>query len=98
MDEQSKLAKDYEKELKAYEATLPPKRPLSSFLQFSKARRPLLQKENSDLSMVEISSKLGQEWKALPESEKKKYHDTYLQKNEEWKKAYNEWASKNATN
>ena len=56
-------------------STAPPKkRPLSSYMLFFTEQRPILVKENPDLTFGEIGRKLGEIWKEkLSPTEKAKY-------------------------
>jgi hypothetical protein len=51
------------------------KRPPSAYLLFSMEKRPELQAANPNLKLPDISKKLGAQWKALSDSEKKPYED-----------------------
>lgn len=50
-----------------------PKKPLSSYFHFQAERRPVLQAENPNLKLMELSKILAEEWKALSDHEKQKY-------------------------
>lgn len=52
-----------------------PKRPNSSYIIFCGDQREKVKKSNPDMSATEITSKLGELWKALPEKDRKKYAD-----------------------
>lgn len=50
-----------------------PKKNQTAYFLFMGDRREKLKKENPDLSHKEIVTKLGEEWRALSETDKKKY-------------------------
>eukprot|EP00924_Labyrinthula_sp_SR-Ha-C_P008519 snap_masked-scaffold_32-processed-gene-2.31-mRNA-1 protein AED:0.25 eAED:0.33 QI:0/0.5/0.66/1/0.5/0.33/3/81/433 len=52
-----------------------PKRPLSSYMFYSKDRRPSLQKEKPELKFGEYSKLIGEEWKVLPLEKREKYQE-----------------------
>ncbi|EAX97204.1 HMG box family protein [Trichomonas vaginalis G3] len=63
-----------------------PKLP-NPYFMFCKERRQILQAENSQISSREITKKLAEEWKNLPEIEKSRYNERYR---EELAKFYKE--------
>lgn len=63
-----------------------PKKPLSAFVLFSADRRVEIKKENPEITFVEMSKKLGEDWKAISSKEKEKY----IKKAEEAKEKYKE--------
>jgi len=85
---QSEKDKDrYQKEMKAYKLTLPPKRSLSSFMVFSKKESQKLREDQPQHSVAVIAKLLGQKWGALSaeqkvpfETEAKKLKDQYVEK------------------
>jgi hypothetical protein len=54
-----------------------PKKPKSGFMFYSQERRVTLKVEQPDLSITDASKVIGAEWKALAESDKKKYMDLF---------------------
>jgi len=81
----------FQKEMKAYSLTLPPKRALSSFMVFSKKERLKLQEEQPQLSLPSVSKILGDRWATLTpeqrapfEKEAKKLKDQYAEKVEKF--------------
>ncbi|WP_461534970.1 SOX family transcription factor [Spongorhabdus nitratireducens] len=50
-----------------------PKRPKNAFMCWSVERRKQLQEQDPDMHMAEMSRKLGREWRALTDEEKKPY-------------------------
>lgn len=52
-----------------------PKRPLTAFMCYSGARRGQIRTEQPELSMIEISKMIGDEWKNLSLEKKQPYHD-----------------------
>jgi len=88
-EDQAKKDKErYEKQKKEYQAAHP-KRPLSPYLLFSVEQRPLIQKENSQLGITEISKIIGQKWKALDNSKKEAFKKIYQTNLEKFKKTQN---------
>lgn len=47
-----------------------PKRPLSAFMFYSQKHRPLVKKENPEATFADVAKILGEQWKALDESQK----------------------------
>lgn len=56
---------------------LAPKKPLTGYLHFCRERRGKLSQKYPDMKMTELSSKLGQLWKGMPDSKKQPYHDMF---------------------
>jgi len=52
-----------------------PKRAMSSFMFFANHKRAEVRSLHPDLKITDIGKKLGEMWKALDETEKKKYED-----------------------
>lgn len=52
-----------------------PKRSLTAFMYYSGARRGQIRKEKPEMSMIEISKMVGDEWKNLSTESKQPYHD-----------------------
>jgi hypothetical protein len=50
-----------------------PKRPLSAFMFYSQKQRPIVKKDNPSANFAGVAKILGEQWKALDESEKKEY-------------------------
>lgn len=69
-----------------------PKKPKSAFLFFSSDRRPSLRQEQPDLSMLDVSRVLGEEWNHLTEEEK----EPYLQMATKDRRRYDEEKERNA--
>ena len=65
--------KRYEMEMKDYTPPYKPKRPRPAFMFFSVERRPMLQKENTNLDFYEISKLLGAEWQKMGEMQRAPY-------------------------
>jgi structure-specific recognition protein 1 len=49
------------------------KKKLSGFMKFSKEERPNIMKENPGIEFTQVGKKLGEKWRALSDSEKKRY-------------------------
>lgn len=74
-----------------------PKRPVSAFLCFSKARRPEVKKQGPHMSTTQISAVLARMWREAPEEERQKYVNLDLKDRERYRREleeYNEMASK----
>ncbi|KAF5832893.1 high mobility group box domain-containing protein [Dunaliella salina] len=56
-----------------------PKRGLSAYMFFCQDMRDTIKAENPEMKVTEVTSELGKQWKELPESEKKQYHDRAAQ-------------------
>ncbi|MBZ3869319.1 Transcription factor A, mitochondrial [Sciurus carolinensis] len=54
-----------------------PKKPMSSYLRFSKEQLPIFKAQKPDLKVLELIRRIAELWKELPESEKKIYEDAY---------------------
>lgn len=52
-----------------------PKRPLSAYFLFQKAKRAEIKEANPDFGLGDIAKALGEQWKQLSEEEKKPYTD-----------------------
>ncbi|CCH43081.1 High mobility group protein B3 [Wickerhamomyces ciferrii] len=83
----------YFNEKSAYEATLPPKRPKSTFLAFAADIRDSIVKANPTATQQEIAVLSGKEWNALAESKKQAYKDVYNKELAEWNSKYGKQAT-----
>ncbi|KAL2769646.1 transcription factor A, mitochondrial isoform 2 precursor [Daubentonia madagascariensis] len=54
-----------------------PKKPLTSYLRFSKEQLPIFKAQNPDAKNSELIKKIAELWRELPDSEKKIYEDAY---------------------
>ncbi|XP_076976341.1 transcription factor A, mitochondrial-like isoform X1 [Tamandua tetradactyla] len=54
-----------------------PKKPLTSYVRFSKEQLPMVKAQNPDVKSSELIKKIAQLWRELPDSEKKIYEDAY---------------------
>ncbi|MBZ3879485.1 Transcription factor A, mitochondrial [Sciurus carolinensis] len=54
-----------------------PKKPMSSYLRFSKEQLPIFKAQNPDLKVSELIRRIAELWRELPESQKKIYEDAY---------------------
>ncbi|XP_053442311.1 transcription factor A, mitochondrial [Nycticebus coucang] len=52
-----------------------PKKPMSSYLRFSKEQLPIIRAQNPDVKNTELIKKIAELWRKLPDSEKKIYED-----------------------
>ena len=60
----------YEAEKKEWNGRLPPKKPLSPYLEFVEVERAVILAEVGTISFSELGKELGRRWKNLPEIEK----------------------------
>jgi len=68
-----------------------PKRPLSAYFKWLGENRARVKAENTSLPHKEVTSKLGEMWNALADSEKKVYKDEATEEMNKWKEAFNEY-------
>ncbi|KAM9701874.1 transcription factor A, mitochondrial isoform 2-T5 [Dama dama] len=54
-----------------------PKKPMTSYVRFSKEQLPIFKAQNPDAKNSELIKKIAKLWRELPESEKKIYEDAY---------------------
>ncbi|XP_048194761.1 transcription factor A, mitochondrial [Perognathus longimembris pacificus] len=54
-----------------------PKKPMTSYLRFSKEQLPAFRAQNPDVKNKELIRKIAEVWRGLPESKKKTYKDAY---------------------
>jgi len=78
--------KSYDEQMTAYQKTLPPKRPGSSFMLFSEEVRPTIVKQNPKMKTTDVAKALGQQWKQLTPQKKKRFEEKALQLKEQWQK------------
>jgi len=64
-----------------------PKRAMSSFMFFANDKRNEVRAANPDLKITEVGKKLGEMWKSLIDSDKKKYEEQAAQDKERYSKA-----------
>lgn len=57
----------------------PFQRPPSAFILFAKKRRPEIKNDNPDAKFGDISRMVGQDWKALPDHQKKPFEDEAIE-------------------
>jgi hypothetical protein len=72
------------------------KRPLSAYILYSTDKRPGIQESNPDLSLTDISKRLGAGWKALSAAERKPYEDKAAKLRDEYFFAKNSSGSSKA--
>jgi len=77
-----RAAKDKEE----YQKTLPPKRPLSAYILYSKEIRDSIVKAHPNASIGEQAKLMGEKWRNLSEAQKDKYRKVSEQARTEWKK------------
>ena len=71
-----------------------PKKPLTSFMLFSKEVRTRIQKENPSMTFGELGKKIGELFRGLSSSEKQKYEDMFKEEKERYKKQMQEFENK----
>uniref|UniRef100_A0A8C3YUJ8 Transcription factor A, mitochondrial n=1 Tax=Catagonus wagneri TaxID=51154 RepID=A0A8C3YUJ8_9CETA len=54
-----------------------PKKPMTSYVRFSKEQLPIFKAQNPDAKNSELIKKIAELWRELPDSEKKIYEDAY---------------------
>ncbi|NP_001029188.2 transcription factor A, mitochondrial precursor [Bos taurus] len=54
-----------------------PKKPMTSYVRFSKEQLPIFKAQNPDAKNSELIKKIAKLWRELPDSEKKIYEDAY---------------------
>jgi len=64
-----------------------PKRPLTAFMRYSASRRSVIRTQNKELSMIQISKIIGEEWRGLSDEGKRPYHDQAAADHEKYKTA-----------
>ncbi|KAM5140287.1 transcription factor A, mitochondrial isoform 2-T2 [Callospermophilus lateralis] len=68
-----------------------PKKPMSSYLRFSKEQLPIFKAQNPDVKISELIRRIAELWRELPESQKKEL--TMLGKPKRPRSAYNIFVS-----
>lgn len=81
-----KRALKYEKGLQRPKDTHAPKKPLTGYFQWAGENREGVKKELGTSKPAEVSKKLAEKWKALPQETKDPYESSYKKKLEVWKK------------
>ncbi|XP_004607685.1 transcription factor A, mitochondrial isoform X2 [Sorex araneus] len=66
-----------------------PKKPMTSYVRFSKEQLPLFKAQNPDAKNSELIRKIAQLWRELPDSDKKVYEDAYRAEWEAYKEEIN---------
>ncbi|OUM61098.1 hypothetical protein PIROE2DRAFT_27851, partial [Piromyces sp. E2] len=51
------------------------KQPPNAYLLFNRSTRPKIKSEHPDISVSEVSKRVGEAWKFLPEEEKNKFYE-----------------------
>ncbi|XP_005385971.1 PREDICTED: transcription factor A, mitochondrial [Chinchilla lanigera] len=54
-----------------------PKKPVNSYIRFTKEKMSILKAQNPDKKVTEIMKRIAEQWKELPAAEKKMYEDAY---------------------
>ncbi|XP_061051999.1 transcription factor A, mitochondrial isoform X4 [Eubalaena glacialis] len=54
-----------------------PKKPMTSYVRFSKEQLPIFKAQNPDAKISELIKKIAELWRELPDAEKKIYEDAY---------------------
>jgi hypothetical protein len=63
-----------------------PKQPPTAYLIFCSENRAKVKAENKDLSMIEVTKKLSEQWRALDDDGKQKYNQMAAQQKAEYEK------------
>ena len=71
-----------------------PKRAMSPFLFFSNEKRGLVQSENPDMKITEVSAKLGEMWRLMSDEEKKPYVERSRIDRDRYRSQQNEFKGK----
>ena len=71
-----------------------PKRPLSSFFDFSNKYRKTVQDENPGMKAAEVTSVLAKMWKSAPEEERAFFLERYIRRREKYKATVAEYKKK----
>ncbi len=74
--------------------TQPPKRPLGAFFVFSNETRPIVKKEHPDFKIGDVGKKLGELWRDLSETDKKKYVENAAENKVKYEKELEKFKSK----
>lgn len=86
VDQYNQNYKIYKNQLAEIEDKLPPKKPVNGFVLFGNEIRPQLKIEFPNIDQIEITKKIAEMWKKLPEQKKSHYNELYKQNLIEWKK------------
>ncbi|XP_023563141.1 transcription factor A, mitochondrial-like [Octodon degus] len=54
-----------------------PKKPLNSYVRFAKEKMNIIKAQNPDIKVTEVMKRIAEQWKELPNAEKKAYEDAY---------------------
>jgi hypothetical protein len=74
----------------------PPKRPLTSYLQWFNENRDGLAGANPGVSFAELGKIAGAQWKELSENDKSRFKTKYEKEITEWKNTYAKWKESRA--
>lgn len=80
--------------LKAKKDVNAPKRWRTNFILYSDEFRNSVISENKNFKLGDVSKKLGEMWKQLPESEKEKYHKLSLEDRDRYESELEEYNNK----
>ncbi|XP_061912405.1 transcription factor A, mitochondrial [Entelurus aequoreus] len=62
----------------------PPKRPLNGYMRYSVQQKPHMARQNPDLKLTTIISKIAQEWKTMSQEQKQPFEDAFLREKEQF--------------
>lgn len=79
---------EYERERDAYLATLPPKRPMSSYARYFQERYHSLVTEHPEWTVADFGRHIGSEWRNLDSQVREKYQEHARREMEQWKSKY----------
>ncbi|XP_049614544.1 transcription factor A, mitochondrial [Syngnathus scovelli] len=63
-----------------------PKKPLNGYMRYVMQQKPILATQNPDVKIIDIVSKIAQEWRVMKPEQKQPYEDAFLRDNEQFKK------------
>jgi len=68
-----------------------PKKPQSAYFLFANDRRPRLREAHPDKKITDVAKMLGEEWKKMPEAEKKPWDEMAKKKKAQYDKEIEEY-------
>ncbi|XP_054623872.1 transcription factor A, mitochondrial isoform X2 [Dunckerocampus dactyliophorus] len=66
------------------QASGPPKRPLNGYMRYVVQQKPLIARQNPDLKLVVIVSKIAQAWRTMSREQKQPFEDAFLREKEQF--------------
>jgi len=86
VDEAKKDKSRYEKEKSVIAKNAPPKRPLTAYILFANDERGALAKQHPNLSLTDLTKKIGSKWRALSEKDKESWEGKAEKLKEEYQR------------